>query len=111
MNRKLTVLEKRKILERLSEPGATQCSVARVAGVSRRTVQNILKKRDDLFEQMNEHEAMKRCHVVPHGLFKNLDESIFQWFTQILHCKEFRYVSKYVACEASMDRSPSRYYY
>lgn len=78
--KKLNVTEKCKILQHLSEPGASQSSVARAVGVSRKTVQNIIANREALTTISLENVNLNRCHLKPRGNFADVDETLHDWF-------------------------------
>lgn len=83
MAKRLTIAEKAKILEKLSEPGSTQCSVAKKLGVSRRTVQNALNNATVIKQHMKSGTSLKRCHLKVDEKFGDINRATFEWFTRM----------------------------
>lgn len=80
MNRKLSISQKLDILEKLNEPKASQCSVAKTFGVSRKTVQNVIMNKDLLKEHADSGLNRKRCHVTVDQKFDDVNDAVYRWF-------------------------------
>lgn len=83
MNRRLTIEKKLEIIEKLTQPRATQKSVAESMGVSRRTVQKIIANRDILKKMSNVGYARKRCKVASKSKFEHINQTTFEWFKRM----------------------------
>ena len=83
INRKLSLVEKSLILEKLLVPGLNQSTVAKAANVLRRTVQNIIKNKKAIKDCIAAGQCTKRCHVISAGVHNDVDNATFEWFTQM----------------------------
>lgn len=102
MGRRLSIVEKAEIIKKLSEPRATQTSVAKMLGVSRRTVQNAMKKEGLINEQLNNGNSRKRCHLKVDQKYGEVNDAIFQWFTRMREKHGEIPISESIICHKAM---------
>ena len=99
MTKRLSICEKANIFEKLGEPGATLCSVAKSFGVSRKTVQNVIANKELLEERMKMRTSLKRCHLRIDEKFGEINEATFQWFIRMRETRGEVPLSESVICE------------
>ena len=80
MSRRLTIKEKKRILDMLDEAGATQSSVAKRMGVSRKSVYNAVANRDAINESVNLSGSRIRCCVKVSETYRKLNVALSGWF-------------------------------
>ena len=99
MSKKLTIEEKRRILDKMEEPGMTQVAVAKLLKVSRKTVQNALKQKRLLLQSSLRGSAAKRCHIIVNQKFDVINEAIFCWFSKMREKHGEIPVNEHVICK------------
>lgn len=83
MSTKLSIAQKLQILDMLEEPRATQSSVAKEFGVSRKTIQNTIANRNLLKERAGYGLNRKRCHLRIEQKFDDVNDAVYQWFMRM----------------------------
>lgn len=88
MTRRLTITEKCKILDKLSEPSVSQREVAVRFGVSRKTVQNVIKNKECIRRLSQCCKKSHRCHAIIDERFAHINVATFRWFEKMRenHC-------------------------
>ena len=71
------------ILEKLAEPKATQSSVAKHFGVSRKTIQNVIANKELLRGVEIAKHSHKRCHLKVEQKYEDVSEATYQWLLQM----------------------------
>lgn len=80
MCKRLSIAEKKRVLDLLEEPGMTQSSVAKRLGISRKTVYNAITNRDAIIGSTSYSVSDKRCHAKVHETFQEINELTLNWF-------------------------------
>lgn len=80
MNRRLSIAEKRRILDMLDEPGATQTSVAKRLSISRKSVYNAVANRETIVNFANPEVITQRSHLKVNEKFQRVNELTLEWF-------------------------------
>ncbi|KAF4531378.1 hypothetical protein B566_EDAN019502 [Ephemera danica] len=83
MKRRLSISQKSDILAKLSEPGASQSSVAKSMNVSCKTIRNVVANQDILRRYMDSGASLKKCHLKIDEKYAHLNEATFKWFQRI----------------------------
>lgn len=83
MNKRLSISKKKRILDCLSQPKATQCSVAKLFGISRRTVQYVLANKELINKVIVAGVSGARCHLKVDQKFEDVNEATYKWFTEM----------------------------
>lgn len=80
MCKRLSITEKKRMLGMLDEAGATQSSVARRMGISRKSVYNTIANRKAINDFINSGASQQRCHLKVNETFHEVNEAVIQWF-------------------------------
>ena len=81
MVKRLCIKEKKAVLDMLDQPGATQSSVAKALGISRKTVYNVVSNRAVIKDFLNTDACQERCHLKTNEKFQAVNEATLAWFT------------------------------
>lgn len=102
MDRKLTVQAKLAILRRMEEPKATQRNVAKSLGVSRKTVQNVLRNRKVLTQMTTSVDSRKRYRLKQKLKYGDIDKATFEWFRRMREKHGEFPINETVVCEKAL---------
>lgn len=80
MCKRLSIAEKKRVLDMLDEPGSTQSSVAKRLGISRKSVYNAVANREAIIYAISSGASEKRCHTTVHETFHEVNELTLEWF-------------------------------
>ena len=80
---KLSISLKLQISEKLAEPKATQSSVAKQFGVSRKNIQNVIANKELLRGVEIAKHSHKRCHLKVEQKYEDVSEATYQWLLQM----------------------------
>ena len=83
MNRRLTIMEKKRVLEMMEKPRMTQRIVAKEFGVTPKTIRNLLCQKNEITKLSSNPAASKQFHCIVDQKFKAINEATYSWFTQM----------------------------
>ena len=83
MSNKLSITKKLQILQKLSKAGESQSSVAKIFGVSRKTVQNVISNKELLKQADQFGVNQNRCQLKVGQKFDDVNKATYEWFVRM----------------------------
>ena len=83
MNQRLTIVEKRNIVDMIRKNGLTQVAVAKRLGITPKTVRNTLHQCENIKNLSGKSSSIKKCHVRVDQRYKEINDAMHVWFEQM----------------------------